>query len=277
MPLWGDDDSTNASVFDWGSTNGTSGNRGASASTDEGPSSNGAGNGHKSRYDPNTMNRINDITDLVDDSSDSDDDTIVGHASSTRTIKHKNTNKTQQHTNGPSVFRLAVILVSLMAIIAAAGFGLLLAITENKKSSNSNATGGGGEEARALEQQELLEVAESVVTACSEEQLDIDMGPCQTICHASLCCFEEEEYSCEDDEDKECAVYGGCEALVYALDHVVEEEDEEEDDEEKVDEEKDDEEEVDEDEENEEGDDEKEENEEGDDEEEEDEEEDEEE
>eukprot|EP00580_Thalassiosira_gravida_P008834 CAMPEP_0201637530 /NCGR_PEP_ID=MMETSP0493-20130528/12247_1 /ASSEMBLY_ACC=CAM_ASM_000838 /TAXON_ID=420259 /ORGANISM="Thalassiosira gravida, Strain GMp14c1" /LENGTH=225 /DNA_ID=CAMNT_0048110081 /DNA_START=38 /DNA_END=715 /DNA_ORIENTATION=- len=225
MPLWGDDDSSISSVFDWGSTNGAGGNR---ASTDEGPSNAGAGDGHVSRYDPNTMNRINDITDLVDDSSDSDDDTIVGHGISTGTTTHKKSNKKQQHTKGPSPFRQAVILVSLIALIAAVGLGLMLAVMQNKNISNSNATGGGGEEARALEQQELLEIAESVVTVCSEEQLDIDMGPCQTICHASMCCFEEDEkYSCEDERDMDCAVYAGCEALVLGLDDDDAEDEEE--------------------------------------------------
>jgi len=225
MPLFGDDDSTISSVLDWGSTNGAGGIRGVSASTDEGPSNTGAGDGHVSRYDPNTMNRINDITDLVDDSSDSDsDDIIVGHSIATGTTHKKRYKK--QHTKGPLLSRHAVILVLVLALIAGAGFGLMLPVTKNRKSINSNAEGG-GEEARALEQQELLEIAESVVTVCSEEQLDIDMGPCQNICHASMCCFEEdEEYSCEDDEDMDCAVYAGCEALVLGLDDGVEDEEE---------------------------------------------------
>mmetsp|Transcript_34374 Transcript_34374/g.63366 ORF Transcript_34374/g.63366 Transcript_34374/m.63366 type:complete len:156 (+) Transcript_34374:124-591(+) len=64
------------------------------------------------------------------------------------------------------------------------------------------------------DQQRLLDIAEQVVLACSEDKLNEDLSGCQDICRGHMCCFEEDEYSCEDDEDKNCAVYGACEALV---------------------------------------------------------------
>ena len=62
--------------------------------------------------------------------------------------------------------------------------------------------------------QSLLESAEQVVTACSEVNLSIDMTECQQLCHGKLCCFDTGEFSCLEDETKNCAAYVGCEALI---------------------------------------------------------------
>ena len=65
------------------------------------------------------------------------------------------------------------------------------------------------------EQLRLLEIAEEVVLQCSEEMFDESgMEACQMLCHDRLCCFDEGDYSCEDDEEKNCPVYAGCEALL---------------------------------------------------------------
>ena len=64
------------------------------------------------------------------------------------------------------------------------------------------------------ESQELFEMAERVVLACSEESLDADMSACRDACHSKMCCFETGIYSCEEEEEEDCAVYAGCEALV---------------------------------------------------------------
>mmetsp|Transcript_23728 Transcript_23728/g.49662 ORF Transcript_23728/g.49662 Transcript_23728/m.49662 type:complete len:172 (-) Transcript_23728:465-980(-) len=65
------------------------------------------------------------------------------------------------------------------------------------------------------DQQRLLEIAEEVVSACSEDKLNRDLSECQQLCRERTCCFEEEEeYSCEDDGDKDCPVYAGCQALI---------------------------------------------------------------
>jgi len=73
------------------------------------------------------------------------------------------------------------------------------------------------EESTAKEdnEQDLFQIAEQVVTACAESMLDVDMSGCQTLCHASMCCFEESErYSCVDDEWKHCVVYAACANLL---------------------------------------------------------------
>ena len=63
--------------------------------------------------------------------------------------------------------------------------------------------------------QELFETAERVITACSESRLNEDMTECQNLCHDKLCCFDTvRKYNCENDENKACAVFAGCEALI---------------------------------------------------------------
>lgn len=80
------------------------------------------------------------------------------------------------------------------------------------------------------DQQTLLMTAERVIIACSPLKLDEDISECQSLCHASMCCFEFEKgnpYNCEDDESKMCGVYAGCEALLEGVveDGLDEEED----------------------------------------------------
>ena len=69
------------------------------------------------------------------------------------------------------------------------------------------------------QEQQLLEIAERVITACSEDKLNEDMKECQSLCHSRMCCFEESgsDYSCQLDTSKNCAVYAGCEALVEGI------------------------------------------------------------
>ena len=63
------------------------------------------------------------------------------------------------------------------------------------------------EEENNNNQQHLLEMAERVVTACSDNG---NRSDCRTMCDGYMCCFD----SCEDDERKQCAVYAGCEVLI---------------------------------------------------------------
>ena len=49
--------------------------------------------------------------------------------------------------------------------------------------------------------------------ACSESKLEDNLSECQH-CTSHLCCFETDEYGCQDDASKDCAVYAACEALV---------------------------------------------------------------
>lgn len=67
----------------------------------------------------------------------------------------------------------------------------------------------------ASNQQRLLELAERIVTACSETSLNLNDAECQNLCKPGICCFGSGEgvQSCENDIEKNCAVYGGCDAL----------------------------------------------------------------
>ena len=66
-------------------------------------------------------------------------------------------------------------------------------------------------------QQHLLEMAERVITACDENRLNEDTSECQKLCYSRMCCFEKDEYGCQADAGKDCAVYAGCEALVEGV------------------------------------------------------------
>lgn len=245
-----DNSASRDSVFDWGFSRDNNSNKSkddASASGNEGPSS---------RYDPKTMSRIVDITDLVDESSseDSDDDAIVGHSnsngngnkgrnsmSSHQSKNKKNKKRHAQKKYGPGgtgpnlMCRQVVILVSLVMIIAAAGVAIGYAVIDGGDPTNNSGGASSGSNTspavrgadNAQVSQSLLEIAERVIIACAESKLDEDMRECQELCHASMCCFESGQYSCENDDSKDCAVYAGCEALVEGilLDGLEEDED----------------------------------------------------
>jgi hypothetical protein len=80
---------------------------------------------------------------------------------------------------------------------------------EEVDNNNSLALGGDNEH-------ELFLIAEQVVTACAESNLDVDMSECQSLCHSRMCCFEDESdrYSCVDDVSKNCVVYAACANLL---------------------------------------------------------------
>eukprot|EP00584_Thalassiosira_punctigera_P016641 CAMPEP_0172554800 /NCGR_PEP_ID=MMETSP1067-20121228/56520_1 /TAXON_ID=265564 ORGANISM="Thalassiosira punctigera, Strain Tpunct2005C2" /NCGR_SAMPLE_ID=MMETSP1067 /ASSEMBLY_ACC=CAM_ASM_000444 /LENGTH=239 /DNA_ID=CAMNT_0013343241 /DNA_START=72 /DNA_END=791 /DNA_ORIENTATION=- len=229
MPLWNDEDESISkdSALDWGSVPGAVSNRNnslgsVSGVTKEKQSNMGADRGHVSRYDPSAMNRITDITDLVDDSSsDSDDDTIVGKRVGKKSATAAKQKDGEGHRPPMPLCRQAVVLLSLIAVIAAFGFGMFgivnAVISSEPRNKPSNRSAERGEKVAGLEQQELLKIAQRVVTACSEEKLDLDMSECQKLCHSSMCCFDGGDYSCEEDESKDCAVYAGCEALVQGV------------------------------------------------------------
>ena len=61
-------------------------------------------------------------------------------------------------------------------------------------------------------QQDMLELAEQITIACGG---DSSMSNCQHLCREHMCCVEqEEEYSCKNDETRDCAVYAGCVVLI---------------------------------------------------------------
>ena len=200
------------------------------------------GNGYASRYDPKATNLIADINDLVEDSSDtdSDDDAIIGSHSSMQVAGSERMNgrsrrsdrqqKKKQRKYGPggagsSLFcRQIIVILTLIGIIVAASLAIGYAVINGDPSKLPHFT---ASDDGVPDQQQLLEIAERVVTACSENELNEDRSECQQLCHSKLCCFESGEYSCEEDESKDCAVYAGCEALVEGIPLEAAEEDEE--------------------------------------------------
>jgi hypothetical protein len=180
-----------------------------------------------SRYDPKAMSRIVDITDLVDDESESDDnEDIIGHSSEggafsvlTKTGSDSRlTNPTKAYGPGGVGFsffsKQFLILFALGCVIVGACVAIGYAVMNDTgmpknagNKTNLSVKSGGN-------QQQLLETAERIITACSEKRLNKDMTECQTLCKSSMCCFGSGKYNCEKDASKSCALYAGCEALV---------------------------------------------------------------
>ena len=195
------------SVFDWGSSGSSKvrlssieGKESKTKVDDEAPTS---------RYDPTAMSRIVDITDLVDDGDDDDDDNIIGNSSSMPRTMHIGTiNATG---NKSSSKKGLVGLIILTAIVCVVGFGYV----NNQRSSSTVSS------AYLLVddedgQQEKLEMAERVITACGSEGEGINKE-CQSLCKSKLCCFDDGEYGCQGDDSKDCATYAGCIALVEGV------------------------------------------------------------
>lgn len=185
------------------------------------------------------MSRIVDITDLVDDSSDADsDDDIIGHNSGMGGL-HSNglgmgsmkvrtkmesggglssfrNKKSRGYGPGGAVSSLmcrqVVILVALVGVIIGASVAIGFAVL--RTSPDDAIPSVGANVASSSGGQDLLMIAERIVTSCSETKLNEDMTECQQLCHANMCCFESGEYNCENDESKNCAAHAGCEALV---------------------------------------------------------------
>lgn len=143
---------------------------------------------------------------------------IIGHSSEggafavlTKSGSHSNVTSQKNHygpggvgMTGPLVAKQVLILLTLLGVIVGAcvaiGYAVLGAREVLPAVGENN--------------EELLQTAERVITACSELQLNEDMSECQNLCHARMCCFDSGKYNCEKDQNKACAVFAGCEALV---------------------------------------------------------------
>jgi len=121
--------------------------------------------------------------------------------------------------------RKILVIKSLVAIIVAASLAIRHVImnaegpTANKKAYSAVEI---NHVPQPQKQQQLLEMAERVIRACSESKLNESTADCQQLCHSRMCCFHDEsggEYSssCKEDESKECVVYTGCEALLEGV------------------------------------------------------------
>ena len=91
-----------------------------------------------------------------------------------------------------------LIITSLVLIIIASS----LAIFYDSYSMASPPYSSQGQEGKEQQQQQLLlEMAERVITACDIDKLHVDRSECQSLCHDTMCCFDESEdgYGCQDD------------------------------------------------------------------------------
>ena len=173
----------------------------------------GVSEGHVSRYDPSNMNRITEnLADLVNDGSDSDEDITKNNNRNSIIESLEKGQKT--NSNCRTRYRQVVVIVSLVGIILGSAVAIGYAIIgsgNNVQSSYLTTSNNAGA-------QEELEIAERVISACGETNLNKDKSECQTLCHGSMCCFEnDDEYGCQDDLSKDCAVYAGCEALIEGI------------------------------------------------------------
>lgn len=207
------------SVFDWGGKDGTNNVRMSSIipstsrtnnSSNSNRSNNSGGDDSEpsSRYDPTAMSRIVDITDLVDDEDDSsDDEAPVGRKSSMPRNHIGTMDLTGRHNNtgGGVSNKRGLLFLSIVMILSVMGLSLVVYGSSSPKIHSEYLL------VNEDEEQSKLELAERVVTACSDGSLS---NECKTLCHSKTCCFEEGEYGCQSDASKECIVYAGCEALV---------------------------------------------------------------
>ena len=174
--------------------------------------------GHVSRYDPSNMNRITEnLADLVNDGSDSDDD--VTRNNNRNSIIESLEKGQKTNSNCRTRYRQVVVIVSLVGIILGSAVAIGYAIIGSGNNVQSSYLTTDNVDGESSTQQQLLEMAERVITACDEDEdkLNDDMSACQHLCHGSMCCFETDEYGCQDDASKDCAVYAGCEALVTGI------------------------------------------------------------
>ncbi|KAL7472278.1 hypothetical protein ACHAXS_012611 [Conticribra weissflogii] len=64
-------------------------------------------------------------------------------------------------------------------------------------------------------QEERFQLARNIDRACSEDQLNVDMSECKSLCKREMCCFEEDPaYNCAADREKSCVAHAGCKGLV---------------------------------------------------------------
>ena len=162
------------------------------------------------------MNRITEnLADLVNDGSDSDDD--VTRNNNRNSIIESLEKGQKTNSNCRTRYRQVVVIVSLVGIILGSAVAIGYAVIgsggdlNNVQSSYLSTSNNAGA-------QEELEIAERVISACGETNLNKDKSECQTLCHGSMCCFEnDDEYGCQDDLSKDCAVYAGCEALIEGM------------------------------------------------------------
>ena len=147
-----------------------------------------------SRYDPDSMLRIDDMSDLSDDEvekkSDSDDSSEIA------AVRAKS-----------NFCRTLLVVLLVAGAVVGASVGIAFLVTDGDPLAHRSATLELQEEA-----QRLLELAESIVVACSDPTND----ECSELCDANMCCMSGIDHGdpCDDGISRECAVYAGCRALL---------------------------------------------------------------
>lgn len=218
-------------VFDWGHASWEDKERDEAPAGPSALTKKNAGD-RAPRYDPGAMSPIVDFPDaddlMEDGSSDSDDEAVeFGRRTSMEVVGGRTDVENGRRNDGPQgrtkygpggkgrslVCRQTIVILSIIIIIFAASVTIAIAVMGSNLGKASYSVAMDGDE---LDQQ-LLETAERVVTACSEHSLDQDRTTCQQMCFSKLCCFQSGKYSCEGDKSKDCAVYAGCEALVEGV------------------------------------------------------------
>lgn len=158
--------------------------------------------------DPNANRFMNiNISSQVLQGEEPDINKVVSSETNTK----KNEKRTKNDGNGLYRYHHILVPIVILMAIAAASYGLAIM---NKNAQNSKATAAANLE---VEQPSttLLEIAEQVVLACSDENLSNGgFTDCEILCDGKACCFDEGRYSCVDNESIGCPAYAGCEVLM---------------------------------------------------------------
>ena len=143
------------------------------------------------------MNCILDVNELTDDDGDSKD----GNMSSSTVARKRRK-------------RLVVATIGMLFVAA-----VLAGVLVNNSNNSDNTTMPSRANLQVsytppTKEQKLLDTAEQILTACSEEQLTQDKSDCESLCNGKMCCFEVETNEKSNCKEKDCPAYAGCESLL---------------------------------------------------------------
>lgn len=187
--------------------------------------------GPGSRYDATGMNLV--AEEVADsDLSDADLSDMEGPTAVVGMTRRKSAKRAKmRNSSGSMCVKQTLVLVATIGIIIGGSFGIGFIVVQNKNSKNDT-TITPQEQQRAnapaevlmanpssevLEaEQQLFEVAERVLSACSERKLVVSTNECQGLCEGKGCCIKDEDSDdyCGNNEDMKCPAYVGCRALL---------------------------------------------------------------
>ena len=108
-----------------------------------------------------------------------------------------------------SFCRKLLVVALAVGIILGSSVGIGLLVTGGDLRAHRSAALDLQEAQDRQEAQRLLELAESIVVACSDPTND----ECPALCDANMCCINHGD-PCGDGIKRECAAYAGCRALL---------------------------------------------------------------